>query len=137
MRLVLLLALLLAGDPWSEKDLVQPPEVAARVQGPLIIQVGVNVQFRAAHIPGSRYAGPASRAEGIELLRAAVSGQPMDRNIILYCGCCPWDKCPNIRPAFTALHDMGYTRVRVMMLPKDFKTDWDDKGYPTTKRTTE
>lgn len=134
MRVLLLLAVLMAGDPWTEKDLLQPKDVAAHLQGPLVIHVGFNVLYRAAHVTGSQYAGPASKAEGIELLKAAVAGQPKDREIVLYCGCCPWEKCPNIRPAFAALHEMGFTRVRVMMVPKDFKTDWDDKGYPTEKR---
>lgn len=134
MRVLLLLAVLMAGDPWTEKDLLQPKDVAAHLQGPLVIHVGFNVLYRAAHVTGSQYAGPASKAEGIELLKAAVAGQPKDREIVLYCGCCPWEKCPNIRPAFAALHEMGFTRVRVMAVPKDFKTDWDDKGYPTEKR---
>jgi thiosulfate/3-mercaptopyruvate sulfurtransferase len=137
MRLLLLLAVLVAGDPWTEKDLMQPGEVAAHLQGPLVIHVGFNVLYRAAHIPGSAYAGPGSKAEGIELLKKAVAGQPKDREILLYCGCCPWEKCPNIRPAFAALHEMGFSKVRVMVVPKDFKTDWDDKGYPTEKRVGE
>jgi len=66
-----------------------------------------------------------------------VAGQAKDREILLYCGCCPWEKCPNIRPAFAALHEMGFSKVRVMVVPKDFKTDWDDKGYPTEKRVGE
>jgi thiosulfate/3-mercaptopyruvate sulfurtransferase len=137
MRLLLLLAALLAVDPWTEKDLMQPGEVAAHLKGPLVIHVGFNVLYRAAHITGSEYAGPGSKAEGIELLKKAVAGQAKDREILLYCGCCPWEKCPNIRPAFAALHEMGFSKVRVMVVPKDFKTDWDDKGYPTEKRVGE
>jgi hypothetical protein len=44
------------------------------------------------------------------------------------------EKCPNIRPAFAALHEMGFTKVRVVSIPTNFKTDWIDKGYPTEKR---
>jgi len=42
-------------------------------------------------------------------------------------------RCPNIRPAFLALRDMGFTRLRVLMLPTDLYTDWVQKGYPTEK----
>lgn len=132
--LLLFTSLLLAGDPWTTKDLVQPKDVAADVRSPLIIQVGFAVLYRAAHIAGSQYAGPASKPEGIELMKQAVAGQPKDRQIILYCGCCPWDKCPNMRPAFAALHDLGYTRVKAMVVPDNLKADWIDKGYPTEKR---
>jgi hypothetical protein len=134
---LLLGSVLLAGDPWSEKDLLQPKEVAANLRGPLVIHVGFPVLYRAAHITGSQYAGPGSKPEGIELLRKAVEGQAKDREIVLYCGCCPWEKCPNIRPAFAALHEMGFTRVKVMVVPANFKADWDDKGYPTEKRAAE
>jgi len=130
-------ALALAADPWTTKDLVQPDQVAKQVakdvKSPLIIQVGFPVLYRAAHIPGSEYAGPGSKAEGIADLKKAVAGQPKDREIVLYCGCCPWDKCPNIRPAFAALHEMGFTHVKAMVLPENLKADWIDKGFPTEK----
>ena len=100
-----------------------------------MIHVGFPVLYRAAHIAGSEYAGPGSKPEGIEALKKAVAGQPHNREIVLYCGCCPWDKCPNIRPAFAALHQMGFTNVKVMMVPENLKADWIDKGYPTEKRS--
>ena len=131
---VVLGSLALAGDPWSDKDLLQPKEVAANLKGPLVLHVGFNVLYRAAHIPGSEYAGPGSKAEGLELLKKAVAGQAKDREIVLYCGCCPWEKCPNIRPAFSALHDLGFTRVKVMIVPENLKADWIDKGFPTERR---
>ncbi len=135
--LLLLCSLLLAGDPWTQKDLIQPKAVAADIRTPLLLHVGFPVLYRASHIPGSVYAGPGSRAEGIELLKKAVSGQPKDRLIVLYCGCCPWEKCPNMRPAFAALRDMGYTNVKAMVVPENLKADWTDKGYPIEKRASE
>lgn len=135
--LVLVASLLLAGDPWTAKELVQPKEVAADVKTPLLIHVGFPVLYRAAHITGSQYAGPGSKAEGIDMLKKAVAGQPKDREIVLYCGCCPWEKCPNMRPAFAALHEMGYTHVKAMVVPDNLKADWIDKGYPTEKRAAE
>jgi thiosulfate/3-mercaptopyruvate sulfurtransferase len=50
--------------------------------------------------------------------------------MVIYCGCCPWEKCPNVQPAMTTLQEMGFTRVRVLHLPDNFKTNWIDKGYP-------
>jgi thiosulfate/3-mercaptopyruvate sulfurtransferase len=129
-----LASLLLAGDPWTTKDLVQPRDVAADIKTPLLLHVGFPVLYRSVHIPGSKYAGPGAKAEGIELLKTAVAGQPKDRAIILYCGCCPWDKCPNMRPAFAALKELGYTNVKAMVIPENLKVDWIDKGYPTEKR---
>jgi thiosulfate/3-mercaptopyruvate sulfurtransferase len=133
--LLCLCSVLLAGDPWTSNDLVQPKDVAARLKTPLVIHVGFPVLYRSVHITGSVYAGPGSQAEGIELLKKTVAGQPKDREIVLYCGCCPWEKCPNMRPAFAALHEMGYSRVKAMVVPENLKVDWVDKGYPTEKRT--
>ena len=52
---------------------------------------------------------------------------------VIYCGCCPFEKCPNIRPAYTALNGMGFKRLRVLVIPADFATDWVGKGYPMQK----
>jgi len=121
-------------EPWTNNDLVQPDQVVKDLNGPLVIQVGFPVLYRSAHISGSVFAGPGSKDEGIADLKKAVAGQPRTREIVLYCGCCPWEKCPNIRPAFAALHEMGFTHVKAMVVPTNLKTDWIDKGYPTDKR---
>ena len=134
LAVVVLTASLLAGDVWQSKDLVQPKDVAADIKSPLVLYVGFPVLFRAAHIPGSVYAGPGSKTEGIEMLKKTVDGQPKNRAIIVYCGCCPWEKCPNMRPAFTALREMGYTNLKAMAIPENLKTDWTDKGYPIERR---
>jgi len=113
--------------------LVQPQELAgtlAKGSKPAIFQVGPNVLYRSKHIPGAAYAGPGSKAEGIELLRTAVKDMPRDREIVIYCGCCPWDRCPNVKPAFEALKQMGFTKVKALYLYQNFKTDWIDKAYP-------
>ena len=140
MRKILPAALLLAAlgiaqaPALRDADLVTPAEFAPHLKDALVIQVGFSVLYRAAHIPGTDYAGPGSKPEGIEILKKAVEGQPHDRDIVLYCGCCPWDKCPNIRPALAALREMGFTHTRVVMIPENFRTDWIDKGYPTEQR---
>jgi thiosulfate/3-mercaptopyruvate sulfurtransferase len=130
---LLVTAVVCGTEPWTDKDLVQPDQVAKDLGTPLLIHAGFPVLYRAAHITGSVFAGPGSKDEGIADLKKAVAAQPRTREIVLYCGCCPFDKCPNIRPAFAALHEMGFTHVKVMELPTNLKTDWIDKGYPTDK----
>jgi rhodanese-related sulfurtransferase len=131
---LLVSAVVCGTEPWTDNDLVQPEQVSKDVRTPLLIHVGFPVLYRATHITGSVFAGPGSKEEGIADLKKAVAGQPHTREILLYCGCCPFDKCPNIRPAFAALHEMGFTHVKVMVVPTNLKTDWIDKGYPTDKR---
>jgi thiosulfate/3-mercaptopyruvate sulfurtransferase len=131
---LLLGAVLCGTEPWTSNDLVQPEQVTKGLNTPLSIHVGFPVLYRSAHITGSVFAGPGSKDEGIADLKKAVAGQARTREIVLYCGCCPFDKCPNIRPAFAALHEIGFTSVKVMATPMNLKTDWIDKGYPTDKR---
>ena len=117
-------------------DLVQPASVAASLKSthkPKVLYVGYPVLYRGNHIPGAIFAGPGSKAEGIEALKQAVSKLPKNSNIVLYCGCCPWTQCPNVRPALHALKELGYTHVKVMEVPTNFATDWIDKGYPVEK----
>ena len=53
-------------------------------------------------------------------------------NIVIYCGCCPFEHCPNIRPAFNLLNEMGFTNQKLLSLQKNIKADCIDKGYPVS-----
>jgi len=129
--LLAMMAMLVAGA--AEAPLVEPKDLAAelaRGAKPVIVQVGPNVLYRSRHIPGAVYAGPGSKPEGLDLLKAAVAKLPRDGELVIYCGCCPWDRCPNIKPALELLAKMGFTHVRAMHVETNFKTDWTDHGYP-------
>jgi thiosulfate/3-mercaptopyruvate sulfurtransferase len=113
---------------------VEPKDVAASLAkgtAPAIFHVGPNVLYRSKHIPGAVYAGMGARPEGLAQLKATVAKLPRDREIVLYCGCCPWDHCPNIKPAMDLLRSMGFTHVKAMYIPENFKASWIDRGYPT------
>ena len=115
----------------AEMATVQPAEVAARLSAkPAVFQVGPNVLYRSHHIPGAVFAGPGQKAEGLALLKAAVEKLPRDREIVIYCGCCPWDKCPNVKPAMELLQSMGFKNAKAMYVAENFKANWIDKGYP-------
>lgn len=100
---------------------------------PLIIHVGFRVLYRQAHIPAAEYVGPASTEAGLQQLRKRVQPIPRSTFIVLYCGCCPWIHCPNVKGADDALQAMGFTNVKVLYLADNFGTDWVDKGYPVAK----
>jgi thiosulfate/3-mercaptopyruvate sulfurtransferase len=100
---------------------------------PLVIQVGSHVLYTQAHIPGSEYIGPASSESGLQSLRKRVQPLPRNKFIVIYCGCCPWSHCPNIKPADDALRALGFTNVKVLYIADNFGANWVDKGYPTAK----
>ena len=124
-------------DPWQPSDLMQPAALAGRLAGsepkPKILYVGFPILYKSSHIPGAVLAGPASKPEGLQRLKQIAAKLPRDRELIIYCGCCPWDQCPNVRPAFRALHKMGFKHLKLVTIPTNMSTDWIAKDYPVER----
>ena len=124
----------LAPEIWTESDLMQPAELASVINDPhaakpLIYNIGVT-----ENIEGAIKLGAASEKGNLKLLRNALSKVPVSATVVVYCGCCPFAKCPNIRPAFTMLKDMGFINAKLLNLSTNLKTDWINKGYPLAKK---
>ena len=100
---------------------------------PLIIFTGFMPLYQAGHIPGTVFGGPASSPAGLETLKRAVASFPKNREIVVYCACCPWEACPNVRPAVELLHQLGYMHVQALVIPSNLDADWAAKGYPLQK----
>jgi len=116
-------------------QLLQPEELNRILQTkgtdrPLVLQVGSHLLFGESHIAGSEYAGAGSQAGGLKQLQGRVASLPKGTFIVLYCGCCPWGRCPNMGPAFKLLHDLGFTNVKALYIADNFGANWVDKGYP-------
>jgi thiosulfate/3-mercaptopyruvate sulfurtransferase len=131
-----------AASSIPQSQLIQPAEMVRFLQSsrgvggeahPLVFQVGSRLMFAQAHIPGSQFAGPGSQSSGLQLLARMVASTPKDKLIVLYCGCCPWTRCPNIGPAYRHLHDLGFTNVKAVYIANNFGDDWVAKGYPVDK----
>lgn len=122
-------------DPWQVDRLLKPEVLVkdlsvAMSEKPLVLCVAFPLLYPNAHIVGSKFAGPGSNPNGIQKLKQEVEKLPRDKQIVLYCGCCPWKHCPNIRPAFRTLLELGFKNVRVLDLPNNFQQDWIAKGFP-------
>jgi thiosulfate/3-mercaptopyruvate sulfurtransferase len=129
-----------ASDPWNAAQLIRPDSLAAMLKlpeakRPLLFHVGFKALYEEGAIPGSKYVGPCSKPQGIDSLKAAVARLPKDRSIVIYCGCCPWGDCPNMRPAYRTLHAMGFKNARAMYVVKNLDNDWVAKGYPIAPPT--
>jgi thiosulfate dehydrogenase len=123
---------------WKDARQISPPELMkllsrSKASRPTILQVGYLVLYEGAHIPGAIYAGPASSAEGMARLRQEAARIPRDKEVVIYCGCCPWEKCPNVHPAYEELRKMGFTNLVVLLIPQDFHHDWMEPGYPVAR----
>ena len=129
-------ASLVAADPWNSDQLIQPQQLATELAGPAdskprVVCVGFKFLYESGHVPGSAFYGPTREAAKLHDLQTAAKAWPRGHEIVIYCGCCPLKQCPNVRPAFAALKAMGFTRLRLLDLETDFRTDW--KGLPVEK----
>lgn len=126
-------------EPWAPEEILQPAEFALQLnvqnrgQSPTLLYVGFRTLFEGGHIPGAVFHGTASNEKGLAELKKWLEPVPRDTNLVIYCGCCPFDHCPNVRPAYKALHEMGFMHARVLLLPTSFAVDWVEKGYPMAK----
>jgi thiosulfate/3-mercaptopyruvate sulfurtransferase len=128
----------LSANTVPQAQLIQPVELVRLLRGspsqqPVVFQVGSFVMFQQAHIPNAVYAGPGSQASGLTLLKKLSAPLKKDQLIVIYCGCCPWGRCPNIGPAYKELHDLGFTNVKALYLANNFGDDWASKGYPVVR----
>jgi thiosulfate/3-mercaptopyruvate sulfurtransferase len=132
------LAFAMPEDPWTSSETVEPAQLVAELHQEkdphvTVIYVGVRTLYNGAHIPGAAYYGPGSTEQGLSELKKFAITLAKNSDVVLYCGCCPLEKCPNLRPAFAAIKDLGFRRLRVLLLPTSFNTDWVEKGYPVQK----
>jgi hypothetical protein len=125
-------------DPWSSSETMRPAELAKTLTDkytsvPTVVFVGFRSLYVGGHVPDAAFHGTASTEQGLAELKSWAASLRRDSDLVIYCGCCPFDKCPNIRPAYTTLNGMGFKKIRVLMLPTSFAVDWADKGYPIQK----
>ena len=121
-------------DPWTPTQLLAPQTLADSItngsaKNLLILGVGPG-----ALIKGSVDIGPAHEPVKLAKLKTYLKDQPRDKEIVIYCGCCPFEHCPNIRPAFQAIKEMGFTNARLLDLSHNIKVDWLDHCYPANKQ---
>ena len=128
-----------SADPWPASDLMAPLELAKVLNSsnkarPTIVCVAFPVLYRKRHIIHAEFAGPGNKPEGIEDLKSASAKLDKNADVVLYCGCCPMVRCPNIRPAYRTMKELGFSKVRVLNLSDSFHTDWVAKSYPVEEQ---
>ena len=117
-------------NPWTDKQLKDPAVLAAAIADPkaprpLIFNIGPVQQIK-----GAIAIGPANKSANLEKLKQQLAKMPKDKEVIIYCGCCPYSRCPNVRPAFELLQKLKFKNAMLLNLPSNLKDDWISKGYP-------
>jgi thiosulfate/3-mercaptopyruvate sulfurtransferase len=128
-----------ASETLPASQLVQPADLVHELASastdarPTIVYVGFRTLFAGGHIPGATFHGSASTEQGLAEIKKWAASLPRTTNLVIYCGCCPFERCPNIRPAFALLRELGFTQLRVLELHTSFAADWADKNYAIEK----
>jgi hypothetical protein len=117
---------------WTNEQLLPPSDLATTLKDnkeiPVIFSIGP-----AAIIPHSTDMGMIKEEENFKKFKQELERLPKDTSIIIYCGCCPYEHCPNVRPAIQLLKEMKFTNYKLLDLPHNIKVDWINKGYPTAQ----
>lgn len=118
------------GEPWKASQLLAPNDLTTNLNDikskhPILISVG-----EAGLIKGAIQIGAMTETENVSKLKALLNKTDKDVEVVVYCGCCPFEHCPNIRPAFELLTSFKFTKHKLLNLPHNLKVDWIDKGYP-------
>jgi hypothetical protein len=119
-----------SNDPWTDKQLKDPAALAAAIKDskapkPVIFNIGPVQQIKGAIAIGST-----SQPDNLEKLKQQLAKLPNDKEVIIYCGCCPFSRCPNVRPAFELLQKLKFKNAKLLNLPTNLNDDWISKGYP-------
>jgi len=117
-------------ENWAKEQLTEPAQLAATLKEnkdlPMIFSVGPG-----AVIPNSIDIGMVNDEKNLAKFKDEISKLPKATNILIYCGCCPFEHCPDVRPAIALLKSLKFTNYHLLDLPNNIKTDWIAKGYPT------
>ena len=126
-----------SAEPWKASDLIEIGDFAARLspagEKPVIVYVGFDFLYRSGHIPGALYFGAGRNEEALAALAKWARTAPRGKTVVMYCGCCPWSECPNIRPAFKVLRAAGVKNLKLLRIPNSLLRDWISLGHPIEK----
>lgn len=119
-------------EPWSNTQLIEPLKLAMIINEgnniPKIISIGPGVVIK-----NSIGAGECRFKENLDNLEQTLLSLSKEKEIIIYCGCCPFKDCPNIRPVYSLMNKLGFINHKLLNVSNNIKTDWIDKDYPTNE----
>lgn len=115
---------------WKKEQLMPTAELAEKIKTnakdkPILFNVGPMEQIK-----GAVFVGRGTSATSIEKMKSSLSLESKTKPVVVYCGCCSYASCPNIKPAYDALVSLGFKNAKVLELPVGIKEDWVSKGYP-------
>jgi len=116
---------------WKKEQLMSTIDLSTKIKTnakdkPLIFNVGPM-----ENIKGAIAIGAATNTTFGSKISSYLTMESKTKQIVVYCGCCSYASCPNIKPAYDYLIAQGFKNTKVLELPDGIKPDWVAKGYPT------
>lgn len=116
---------------WKKEQLMSTVDLSTKINTntkdkPLIFNVGPM-----ENIKGAIAVGAATNATFGNKISGYLTMESKTKPVVVYCGCCSYASCPNIKPAYDYLIAQGFKNTKVLELPDGIKPDWVAKGYPT------
>ena len=118
---------------WKKEQLMSTIELANKIKlntkdKPLIFNVGPMENIKDAIAVGA-----ATNLTFASQMQSTLAMENKTKAIVVYCGCCSYASCPNIKPAYDILIAQGFKNTKVLELPEGIKPDWVAKGFPMEK----
>lgn len=115
---------------WKKEQLMSTKELADKIttnakDKPLVFNVGPM-----ENIKGAVAMGAATNVTFADKMKSTLAMENKNKAVVVYCGCCSYSSCPNIKPAYDILISQGFKNTKVLELPEGIKPDWVAKGYP-------
>jgi len=116
-------------EAWNETQQLAPSTLATQLKAgephAYILNIG-----KVEDIKDAKHIGAVSVKENMDKLTRGVSPLARNTELVIYCGCCPFTKCPNVRPAYLELKRLGFTNIKVLNLVTNLESNWIKEGYP-------
>jgi len=114
---------------WKKEQLMSTLDLSNKIKAnakdkPLILNIGPM-----ENIKGAIALGAATNSTFKSKAQVELAMENKIKSIVVYCGCCSYASCPNIKPAYDALIELGFKNTKVLELPEGIKPDWVAKGY--------
>ncbi len=115
---------------WTKDQLMPTKTLADLINAnskdkPIIFNVGPMEAIK-----GAVNVGVGTAVTTHDKIKQTLSMENKNKSIVVYCGCCSYANCPNIKPAYDALIKNGFKNTKVLELPEGIKPDWVAKDYP-------
>src|SRR5687768_3294122 len=85
-------------EPWKKEQLMPTKDLADRINSkkdvPVVLNIGPMENIKTAIT-----VGPMNSIFAKDKIQNALTGFDKNKEVVVYCGCCSYGSCPNIRPA--------------------------------------